>query len=160
MKILDAHDAVVPQGVTGRVAVGNDARFTGYTTGGSKDTVAGLMLTGDMGFFDERGRLQIDGREDDMIVSGGENLYPREVEELLAGREDVAEVAVLGVPDDRFGQALKAFVVMMPGRVADADELRDYARQRLARFKVPREVVFLDELPRNATGKVLRRNLR
>ena len=137
VRIVDGNDADVPQGVTGRVAVGNDARFSGYTAGGSKDTVDGLMLTGDMGFFDERGRLQIDGREDDMIVSGGENLYPREVEELLAGREDVADVAVLGVPDERFGQALKAFVVMMPDKIGDAEELRDYARQRLARFKVP-----------------------
>ena len=95
-----------------------------------------------------------------MIVSGGENLYPREVEELLCGHDDVFEVCVLGVPDDRFGQALKAFVVLEPGRKQDGEALRAYVRERLARYKVPREVVFLDELPRNATGKVMRRSLR
>jgi fatty-acyl-CoA synthase len=159
VRVLDANDAPVPAGVSGRVAVGNDARFSGYTGGGTKDVVDDLMLTGDIGHFDERGRLFIDGREDDMIVSGGENLYPLEVEELLAEHEDVAEAVVVGVPDEEFGQALKAFVVLRPGRQADAEALREYVKARLARFKVPREVTFLDEFPRTATGKVQRRRL-
>ena len=160
VRVVDPDGQPVPAGVAGRVAVANDARFSGYTGGGGKESVDGLLLTGDVGRFDTRGRLQIEGREDDMIVSGGENLYPREVEELLCRHDDVFEVCVLGVPDDKFGQALKAFVVLHPGREQDGEALRAYVRERLARYKVPREVVFLDELPRNATGKVMRRSLR
>ena len=160
VRVLGPDDQPVAAGEAGRVAVANDARFSGYTGGGGKESVDGLLLTGDVGRFDARGRLQIEGREDDMIVSGGENLYPREVEELLCGHDDVFEVCVLGVPDDRFGQALKAFVVLEPDRKQDGEALRAYVRERLARYKVPREVVFLDELPRNATGKVMRRSLR
>jgi fatty-acyl-CoA synthase len=94
-----------------------------------------------------------------MIVSGGENVYPIEVEELLSHHPDVADVAVVGVPDDEFGQVLAAFVVSRPGATADAEALRAHVRDHLARHKVPRRVTFLDELPRNPTGKVLRRVL-
>ena len=117
------------------------------------------MSTGDVGHFDEDGRLFVDGRDDEMIVSGGENVFPREVEELLAGHESVQEAAAIGVPDPKFGQRLRAFVVVRPGHDLDVDTVQEYVRANLARYKVPRDVVFLDELPRNPSGKVLKREL-
>jgi len=133
--------------------------FEGYSGGGSKEVVDGLMSTGDRGHLDEEGRLFVDGREDDMIVSGGENVFPQEVEDLLARHEGVSDVAVVGVPDEDFGQRLQAFVVRKGSGGPTEDDLKAYVKANLARFKVPREVVFLDELPRNPTGKVLRRRL-
>jgi fatty-acyl-CoA synthase len=119
----------------------------------------GLMSSGDVGHLDEAGRLFIDGRDDEMIVSGGENVFPREVEDLLARRDEIEEVAIVGVPDDEFGQRLKAFIVRRKGAKLDEDEVKGYVKRNLARYKVPREVVFLDELPRNSTGKILKREL-
>jgi fatty-acyl-CoA synthase len=138
----------------GRVFVGSMLSFEGYTDGRHKDVIDGLLSSGDVGHFDEAGRLFIDGRDDDMIVSGGENVFPGEVENLLLEHDGVAEAAVTGVPDDEFGQRLKAYVVSRPGAALDADAVRAHVRANLARYKVPRDVVFLDELPRNATGKV------
>ena len=113
------------------------------------------MSTGDVGHFDDDGRLFVDGRDDEMIVSGGENVFPREVEDLLADHEQIDEAAVIGVADEEFGQRLKAFVVRAgDGASLDEEAIKDYVKRNLARFKVPREVVFVDELPRNATGKV------
>jgi fatty-acyl-CoA synthase len=143
----------------GRVFVGSMLSFEGYTDGRHKDVIDGLLSSGDVGHFDERGRLFIDGRDDDMIVSGGENVFPGEVENLLLEHEAVAEVAVTGVPDDEFGQRLKAYVVTRADATLDTDAVRDHVRANLARYKVPRDVVFLDELPRNATGKVLKDRL-
>jgi fatty-acyl-CoA synthase len=160
VKILDAHNRELPPGETGRIFVANEMLFEGYTGGGSKEMVDGLMSTGDIGYLDEEGRLFVSGREDEMIVSGGENVFPREVEDLLAEHEAVKEVAVIGVDDEEFGQRLKAFVVLREGQQATEDELKQYVKSHLARFKVPREIVFLDALPRNATGKVLKRELR
>ncbi|WP_103352051.1 acyl-CoA synthetase [Amycolatopsis sp. CA-128772] len=145
--------------VTGRVFVGSGLSFGGYTDGRHKEIIDGLLSSGDVGHFDEDGLLFIDGRDDEMIVSGGENVFPIEVENLLVEREDVIEAAVIGVEDPEFGQRLKAFVVRAEGADLDADELRDYVKANLARYKVPRDVEFLDELPRNATGKVLRTKL-
>ncbi|WP_410615715.1 acyl-CoA synthetase [Amycolatopsis sp. lyj-109] len=145
--------------VTGRVFVGSGLSFGGYTDGRHKEIIDGLLSSGDVGHFDEDGLLFIDGRDDEMIVSGGENVFPIEVENLLVEREDVIEAAVIGVEDPEFGQRLKAFVVRAEGAVLDADEIRDYVKANLARYKVPRDVEFLDELPRNATGKVLRTRL-
>ncbi|WP_103337576.1 acyl-CoA synthetase [Amycolatopsis sp. CA-126428] len=145
--------------VTGRVFVGSGLSFGGYTDGRHKEIIDGLLSSGDVGHFDEDGLLFIDGRDDEMIVSGGENVFPIEVENLLVEREDVIEAAVIGVQDPEFGQRLKAFVVRAEGASLDADELRDYVKANLARYKVPRDVEFLDELPRNATGKVLRTQL-
>ncbi len=145
--------------VTGRVFVGSGLSFGGYTDGRHKEIIDGLLSSGDVGHFDEDGLLFIDGRDDEMIVSGGENVFPIEVENLLVEREDVIEAAVIGVEDPEFGQRLKAFVVRAEGASLDADELRDYVKANLARYKVPRDVEFLDELPRNATGKVLRTKL-
>jgi fatty-acyl-CoA synthase len=117
------------------------------------------MSSGDVGHFGEDGRLYIDGRDDEMIVSGGENVFPAEVEELLAGHEKINEVAAIGVEDEKFGQRLKAFVVLRDGANLSEDEIKSYVKDNLARYKVPREVVFVDELPRNATGKVLKKEL-
>jgi acyl-CoA synthetase (AMP-forming)/AMP-acid ligase II len=159
VKIVDDDGNELSAGETGRIFVHNDLLFDGYTGGGSKQMIDGMMSTGDTGHFDENGRLFVEGRDDEMIVSGGENVFPREVEDLLTERSDVVEAAVIGVPDEQFGQRLKAFVVREPGATVDADEVREYVKEKLARFKVPRDVVFLDELPRNATGKVVKRAL-
>jgi fatty-acyl-CoA synthase len=147
-------------GRAGRIFVGNGFQFDGYTGGGTKEVIDGLMSTGDVGHFDEAGRLFVDGRDDDMIVSGGENLFPSEVEELLITHQAVEEAAVIGVDDDEFGQRLAAFVVPKPGATLTEEQIRDFVRDNLARYKVPRDVTFVGELPRNPTGKVLKRALR
>jgi acyl-CoA synthetase (AMP-forming)/AMP-acid ligase II len=159
VKLLDETGREVPKGEPGRIFVGNEMMFDGYTGGGGKEIVDGLMSTGDVGHFDSGGRLFVDGRDDEMIVSGGENVFPREVEDLLADHEEIAEAAVIGVPDDEFGQRLRAFVVLCNGASLDEAAVKDHVKGNLARFKVPREVVFLEQLPRNATGKVLKRDL-
>jgi acyl-CoA synthetase (AMP-forming)/AMP-acid ligase II/carbon monoxide dehydrogenase subunit G len=159
VKLYDEEKREVPPGETGRIFVGNEMLFEGYTGGGSKDVIGNLMATGDVGRFDSGGRLFVEGRDDEMIVSGGENVFPKEVEDLLSRHEAVAEAAALGVEDKDFGQRLRAFVVLEDGKKASEDDLKGYIKQNLARYKVPREVVFLDELPRNATGKVLKREL-
>jgi fatty-acyl-CoA synthase len=147
-------------GRIGRIFVGNGFQFEGYTGGGNKEIIGGLMSTGDVGHFDAGGRLFIDGRDDDMIVSGGENLFPGEVEELLITHEAVEEASVIGVDDPEFGKRLAAFVVLRRGRSLSEDEVREFVKDNLARYKVPRDVHFIDELPRNPTGKVLKRRLR
>ncbi|MFD6160772.1 acyl-CoA synthetase [Nocardia sp. NPDC060256] len=160
VKILDEHGAELPAGQTGRIFVGNNFQFEGYTGGGDKVRVGNLMSTGDVGHFDSVGRLFIDGRDDDMIVSGGENVFPSEVEELLSAHPAVAEVSAFGVDDDRYGQRLRAVIVVREGYSLGEDEVREHVKAHLARFKVPRDVLFIDELPRNPTGKVLKRVLR
>jgi fatty-acyl-CoA synthase len=147
-------------GKTGRIFVGNSFQFDGYTGGGTKEIIDGLMSTGDVGHFDEAGRLFIDGRDDDMIVSGGENLFPGEVEELLITHEAVEEASVIGVDDEEFGKRLAAYVVPRSGASLTEDDVREFVKRNLARYKVPRDIVFLDQLPRNPTGKVLKRQLR
>jgi fatty-acyl-CoA synthase len=122
--------------------------------------IDGLMSSGDVGHLDEEGRLHVSGRDDDMIVSGGENVFPREVEDLIANMKGVDEVAVIGVDDEEFGQRLKAFVVTKGSGGPSEDEIQSKVKSDLARYKVPREVEFLDELPRNATGKVLKKELK
>jgi fatty-acyl-CoA synthase len=160
VKLFDDDGTEVREpGVTGRIFVGNSAQFEGYTGGETKEQLEGLMSSGDVGHFDEKGRLFIDGRDDEMIVSGGENVFPAEVEELLSGHEAISEAAAIGVDDEKFGQRLKAFVVLRGGRELSEDDVKAYVKDNLARYKVPREVVFLDELPRNPTGKVLKREL-
>ena len=155
----DRNQLVTAPGVDGRIFVGSGLRFDGYTGGDTKASIDGLLSSGDVGHWDGAGRLFVGGRDDDMIVSGGENLYPREVEDLLADHPDIVEVAVVGVDDEEFGKRLSAFVVGAPGCTLDADEVKAYVRANLANFKVPRSVTFVDELPRNATGKVLNREL-
>ena len=159
VKLYDDEGREVPQGDTGRIFVGNEMMFEGYTGGGSKEVVNGLMATGDVGHFDRGGRLHVDGRDDDMIVSGGENVFPGEVEDLLSGHKGVADVAVFGVDDEKFGQRLKAAVVKRKGQTVTEKQLKDYVKANLAAYKVPREIQFVDELPRTATGKILKREL-
>jgi acyl-CoA synthetase (AMP-forming)/AMP-acid ligase II len=159
VRLYDEEGREVPRGEVGRIFVGNEMSFEGYTGGGGKEAIDGLLSSGDVGHLDEDGRLFIDGRDDEMIVSGGENVFPREVEDLLADHEAVVEVAVIGVEDDEFGQRLKAFVVVEAGREVGEDDLKAHVKAHLAAYKAPREVEFVDELPRNATGKVLKREL-
>jgi fatty-acyl-CoA synthase len=158
VKIYDDEGRELPPGEVGRIFVGNEMLFEGYTGGGSKDVIDGLMATGDVGLLDEEGRLFVSGRDDDMIVSGGENVFPREVEDLIANMEGVDEVAVIGVDDEKFGQRLKAFVVRKGSKPSE-DDIKKKVKSDLASYKAPREVEFIDELPRNATGKVLKREL-
>lgn len=159
IKILDAQGQPLKTGETGHICVNSPMLFKGYVGGGHKHSFDGFMNTGDVGHLDQHGLLFIDGREDDMIISGGENVFPQEVEELLAKYPAVADVAVIGIADAEFGQRLKAFIVLQAGQPADEDALKDYIRQHLARYKMPREFVFLPELPRNITGKVLKKTL-
>jgi acyl-CoA synthetase (AMP-forming)/AMP-acid ligase II len=160
VRLYDEAGREVPRGEVGRVFVGNEMSFEGYTGGGGKESIDGLLSSGDVGHIDSAGRLFIDGRDDEMIVSGGENVFPREVEDLLAEHEGVVEAAVIGVADEEFGQRLKAFVVLAKDGEVSEDDLRAYVKANLASYKAPREVEFLDELPRNATGKILKRELR
>jgi fatty-acyl-CoA synthase len=159
VRIFDHEGKPVPTGETGRIFVGNSMLFEGYTGGGHKESIDGLMSSGDVGRFDEEGRLFVEGRDDEMIVSGGENVFPKEVEDCLARHDAVVEVAAIGVDDDEFGKRLRAFIVVADGHEVTEEELREHVKSNLARYKVPRDFVFLDELPRNATGKILKREL-
>jgi acyl-CoA synthetase (AMP-forming)/AMP-acid ligase II len=159
VRLYDEHGEPVPPGEPGRIFVANSMLFEGYTGGGSKDVLDGLMATGDIGRFDDDGRLFIEGRDDEMIVSGGENVYPAEVEDCLVRHPDVVEAAAIGVTDESFGQRLRAFVVVRDRDAVTDDDLRAHVKAHLARYKVPRDIYFLDELPRNATGKILKREL-
>jgi acyl-CoA synthetase (AMP-forming)/AMP-acid ligase II/NAD(P)-dependent dehydrogenase (short-subunit alcohol dehydrogenase family) len=159
LKILDEEGLELPAGETGRIFISNPILFDGYTGGGTKQVLDGFMSSGDVGHVDDHGRLFIDGRDDDMILSGGENVFPQEVEETLASHEAVADAAAFGVPDEDFGQRLAAFVVLKSGGSATAEELQTYVRDRLARYKVPRDIAFTERLPRTSTGKIQRRRL-
>ncbi|MFF5078096.1 AMP-binding protein [Actinoplanes sp. NPDC000266] len=159
VRVVDEEGKLVPVGTPGRLFVGNEMLFEGYTNAASGDVRDGLLATGDVGHLDEDGRVFIDGRADDMIVSGGENVFPSEVENLLADLPQVREVAVIGVPDEKYGQRLAAYVVPRDGADLDEDAIREHVRSHRARFCVPRDVVFLDALPRTTTGKVLTREL-
>jgi acyl-CoA synthetase (AMP-forming)/AMP-acid ligase II len=159
IRIVDEDGEDVPPGETGKIFIGNQLAFEGYTGGGGKEHLGELLSSGDVGHFDEAGRLFIDGRDDEMIVSGGENVFPREVEDLLSDHDAVSEAAAIGVDDEEFGQRLRAFVVKEEGREVSDEDLKSHVKANLAGYKVPREIVFVDELPRNATGKVLKREL-
>ena len=159
VRVLDDGGREVPAGRSGRIFVGTASPFEGYTGGGGKEVVDGLLATGDVGHLDAAGRLHIEGRDDDMIVSGGENVFPQEVEELLLAEPGIADVAVVGVDDAEFGQRLRAFVVVDRGAVVTVAHVREVVRANLAVYKVPRDVAFVDEIPRNPTGKILRREL-
>jgi acyl-CoA synthetase (AMP-forming)/AMP-acid ligase II len=159
IRIVDEEGNDVEPGDTGRIFVGNQLAFEGYTGGGGKEHLGDLLSSGDVGHFDDDGRLFVDGRDDEMIVSGGENVFPREVEDLLSDHQGVHEAAAIGVDDEQFGQRLKAFVVKEQGASVSEEDLKGHVKANLARYKVPREIVFVEELPRNATGKVLKREL-
>lgn len=159
VKILDAEGKEVPRGETGVIHVGNDMPFGGYTDGNTKAFTGGLMSTGDLGHFDDDGRLFVSGRDDDMIVVGGENVFPRELEDTLIDHPDISDVVVTGVDDETLGQALAAYVVVKEGASLSEEDLVVFAKDNVPRFAVPRKVKFLDELPRNPTGKVMKREL-
>lgn len=157
--IYDDSGTRMPSGQVGRIFVGNGAQFDSYTGGGTKESLDGLMATGDVGHFDNDGLLFITGRADDMIISGGENVFPAEVEELLLGHPDVADVGVVGVEDEDFGQRLVAYVVRRPRSSVTSKRLRAHVADQLARHKVPRSINFVESLPRTATGKLRRQDL-
>jgi len=159
IRIVDEDANDLPPGETGRIFIGNQLAFEGYTGGGDKEHLGDLLASGDVGHFDDEGRLFVDGRDDEMIVSGGENVFPREVEDLLSDHEGVVEAAAIGVEDEEFGQRLRVFVVKEDHSETSEEDLKNHVKSNLARYKVPREIVFVDELPRNATGKVLKREL-
>jgi fatty-acyl-CoA synthase len=159
VRLYDEEGREVPRGEVGRIFVGNEMSFEGYTGGGGKEAIDGLLSSGDVGHIDAAGRLFIDGRDDEMIVSGGENVFPREVEDLLADHEAVVDVAVIGVEDDEYGQRLKAFVVVAEKAEVSSDDLKAHVKAHLAGYKAPREIEFIEELPRNASGKILKREL-
>lgn len=159
IRILDPEFNELPTGEVGSIYVRNNTQFDGYTSGSTKDFHAGFMSSGDLGYLDSAGRLFVVGRDDEMIVSGGENVYPIEVEKTLAAHPDVTEAAVIGVDDEQYGQRLAAFVVLTPGSGATPDDLKQHVRDNLANYKVPREIAVLDELPRSSTGKILRADL-
>jgi fatty-acyl-CoA synthase len=159
VRLVDEQGREVPEGETGRIFISNSMVFEGYTGGGHKENLDGYLSSGDIGHFDEDGLLFIDGRDDEMIISGGENVFPAEVEDLIAGHREVVEVAVIGVEDEKFGQALRAYVVPKETDALGENEIRAFVKSNLASYKAPRDVIFLPELPRNATGKVLKREL-
>jgi len=159
LALLDENNRPVPRGEIGRIFVGNEMQFEGYTNGNDKERALGLMSTGDRGVLDEHNLLTVLGRDDDMVIVGGENVYPIEVEELLIAQPEVKEVVVVGVADDSLGSRLAAYVVLHDGAQLTDEDVRGLVRQRLAKFSVPRDVVFLEALPRNATGKVVPRLL-
>ncbi|GAY18760.1 acyl-CoA ligase FadD12 [Mycobacterium sp. shizuoka-1] len=159
IRIYDDEFGPVPTGEVGRIFVKNSTQFDGYTTGSTKDFHDGFMSSGDIGRLDAAGRLFVVGRDDEMIVSGGENVYPIEVEKTLTAHPEVAEATVLGVDDEQYGQRLVAFVVLTDGSTATADDLKAHVRENLANYKVPREITILTELPRGSTGKILRNEL-
>jgi fatty-acyl-CoA synthase len=160
IRIYDDNGKQLPQGDVGRIFVGTSFPFEGYTGGGGKQIIDGLLSSGDVGYFDERGLLYISGRDDEMIVSGGENVFPAEVEDCISGHPDVVEATAIGVEDKEWGHRLRAFVVKKGNADITEDTIKKHVKDQLAKYKVPREVIFLDELPRNPTGKILKRELR
>lgn len=157
--VLDEHDHPVRAGVEGRIFVASPFPFDGYTGGGAKPIVDGRLDSGDLGYLDDHERLFVTGRADDLIITGGEKVHPTEVEGVLLGHPAVADAAAVGLPDADLGQRVAAAVVRRSGAKVTTDELLDAVRQRLARFAVPRVLVFVDAVPRNAAGKVLRAQL-
>jgi fatty-acyl-CoA synthase len=153
--VFDENGDKVPTGETGVFHVKSDVVFEGYASGEETPGRKGYISIGDTGYVDDKGRLFVEGREDEMVVIGGENVYPAEIEETIEGLDGVEEVAVVGVPDDEYGEVLAAFV---RGRV-DPDRVRDACREELASFKVPKIVEVVDELPRTSTGKVVKKEL-
>lgn len=162
IRILDAEHRELPTGDVGTIFVRNSTQFDGYTDGSTENAKTfhdDYMSSGDLGYLDSSGRLFVVGRDDEMIVSGGENVYPIEVETVLAAHPEVTEASVLGVHDDEYGQRLVAFVVLVNGASATPDALKSHVRATLANYKVPRNITVLEGLPRSSTGKILRRDL-
>jgi fatty-acyl-CoA synthase len=157
--ILDGSGNEVVTGSVGRIFVGNGAQFEQYTGGGGKEIIDGLMSSGDVGYMTDDGLLFVTGRADDMIVSGGENVFPREVEDLLLAHPSIVDAAVVGVDDSEFGQRLAVYAVKAPGARLSGKAVKKIVSDNLARHKTPRDVHFVTELPRTATGKIRRNQL-
>jgi acyl-CoA synthetase (AMP-forming)/AMP-acid ligase II len=161
VRIVDENGAPLPAGEVGEIHVRTPRAMKGYAgAADSPFTADGWLPTRDMGWIDEDGYLYVAGRKDDMIIRGGENIAPAEVEAVLVSHPAIEEAAVVGVPDDEWGQRVAAFVALRPGAQASAEELGEFCRQRLATFKKPEVFRFLPELPKNPMGKILRRELR
>ena len=163
IKVVDDKDEEVKQGEVGEILIRGGTVMKGYwnkAEATAKSIMNGWFYSGDAGYFDKDGFLFIHDRVKDMIVSGGENIYPAEVENAVFGHASVADVAVIGVPDDKWGEAVKAIVVLKPGTTATAEDIITYTRTRIAGYKLPKSVDFIDALPRNPSGKILRRELR
>jgi acyl-CoA synthetase (AMP-forming)/AMP-acid ligase II len=163
VKVVDPEGNEPPLGQVGEIVVRSAQNTTGYWNlpEASASLVRdGWLHTGDAGFFDADGYLYVYDRVKDMIISGAENIYPAEVESALFGHPAVADVAVIGVPDDRWGESVKALVVLEQGKTASEAEIIAYCRERIAHYKAPKSVEFVDTLPRNASGKLLKRVLR
>jgi acyl-CoA synthetase (AMP-forming)/AMP-acid ligase II len=163
VKVVDAHDNEVPLGEVGEIVIKAPIVMKGYFNKPDATAEAirdGWMHTGDAAYQDKDGYFFIYDRVKDMIVTGGENVYPAEVENAVFGHPSVADVAVIGVPDDKWGEAVKAVVVLKPGAAADEGSIIAHAREKVAAYKVPKSIDFVDAIPRNPTGKVLRRELR
>jgi acyl-CoA synthetase (AMP-forming)/AMP-acid ligase II len=162
--IVDENGKRLPARQVGEVAIRSPSIMQGYWNlpEATSKTIGedGWLRSGDAGYLDEDGYLYIYDRVKDMIISGGENIYPAEVENAIFGHPDVADVAVIGVPSERWGEEVKAMVVTKPGAPQDAGSIMNWARERIAGYKVPKSVTFIEALPRNASGKVLRRELR
>jgi acyl-CoA synthetase (AMP-forming)/AMP-acid ligase II len=163
VRIYNKNGRLVGPRVTGRIFIGGELTTDGYTGGSvageAKVVVDGFTSTGDMGYLDNSGRLYVVGREDDMIVSGGENVYPRALENALAEHPDIAENAVIGVPDEQFGRRLAAFIVLRPRCGLDEPAIREYLKGKVSRFEQPRDIHIVGSIPRNPAGKVLRKDL-
>jgi fatty-acyl-CoA synthase len=164
LAILDPDGKPLPAREVGEIATRSGSNMIGYWNlpEATAKTIDGdnWLRTGDAGYLDEEGYLYIHDRIKDMIISGGENIYPAEVESALCDHPDIAEVAVIGIPDDNWGEAVKAMVVVKPGKELTAHDIIAFAHERIARFKTPRSIEFLEALPRNGSGKILRRQLR
>jgi acyl-CoA synthetase (AMP-forming)/AMP-acid ligase II len=163
VKIVDADGSETPRGAIGEIFVKSPVVMKGYWNkpdSTAHSVIDGWMRTGDAAYMDEDGYIFIYDRVNDMIVTGGENVYPAEVENAIFGHSDVADVAVIGVPDDDWGEAVKAVVVPKPGAARDEAGIIAWARERIAKYKVPKSVDFVEAIPRNLTGKILRRELR
>jgi acyl-CoA synthetase (AMP-forming)/AMP-acid ligase II len=164
VRILRDDRTVADTGERGTIFMRGGLMFDGYTDDGdstpdAKEVVDKHVNTGDMGHLDDQGRLYVDGRDDDMVVSGGENVFPLEVEQVLGEHSSVDEAVVVGIEHEEFGQVLRAYITTTSGEAPDDSELRDFLRERLEKFKVPKEFVVLDEFPRNATGKIVKSKL-
>ena len=164
IKIIDKDGNALPREAVGEIATRSTSNMAGYwkNAEATRETIDadGWLRTGDAGYLDEDGYLYIHDRVKDMIISGAENIYPAEVEGAIFGHPAVADVAVIGVPDEKWGEAVKAVVVLKPGAEANESDILQFARTRIAGFKVPKSVDFVSALPRNASGKVLKRSLR
>jgi acyl-CoA synthetase (AMP-forming)/AMP-acid ligase II len=163
VRIMDPQGNELPRGEVGEIWVKSDTNMRGYyklPEATASSLTDGWVHTGDAGSMDDEGYIYLKDRMKDMVVSGGENIYPVEVENAIAHHESVADVAVIGVPDEKYGEALLAFVVLRPEKSLDLEEMIAFCRDRIAGYKIPRKLEIIEEMPRNPSGKILKKELR